>query len=239
MEPYAPVGGADPFAASVKLVTALVAELQEAEAAGLTAYELEQFVAGRGREVLRQMVQDHLDLRAAREQDAAREQRAPATGADGITRNRVEAGHRRMLATLFGTVQVTRCAWRRPGAGNLYPADAALSLPAPRHSHTLARLAVQESVRSSFETAHAAIAGRCGPVIGKRQAEQSVVNAAADIAAFYAARIPVPCTASTLLVISADSKGDSDAARGAAPGYRESRRPPGQDAHPADRRGET
>jgi hypothetical protein len=34
MEPYAPVGGADPFAASVKLVTALVAELQEAEAPG-------------------------------------------------------------------------------------------------------------------------------------------------------------------------------------------------------------
>ncbi len=49
MEPYAPIGGADPFAASMKLVTALVAELQAPEAAGLTAYELEQFVAGRGR----------------------------------------------------------------------------------------------------------------------------------------------------------------------------------------------
>jgi hypothetical protein len=207
MEPYAPTGGADPFAASVNLVTALVAELQAPEAAGLTACELEQFVAGRGREVLRQMVQDHVDLRAAREQETAREQCTPATGADGITRNRVEAGHRRMLATLFGTVQVTRCAWRRPGAGNLYPADAALSLPAPRHSHTLARLAALEAVRSSFETAHASITSRCGPVIGKRQVEQSVVNAAADIAAFYAARIPVPCAASTLLVISADSKG--------------------------------
>jgi hypothetical protein len=44
-------------------------------------------------------------------------------------------------------------------------------------------------------------------VIGKRQVEQAVVNAAGDIAAFYAARIPMPCTASTLLVISADSKG--------------------------------
>jgi hypothetical protein len=33
------------------------------------------------------------------------------------------------------------------------------------------------------------------------------VNAAGDIAAFYAARVPMPCTASTLLVISADSKG--------------------------------
>jgi hypothetical protein len=207
MEPYAQIGGAGPFAASVKLVTALVAELQDPEAAGLTAYELEQFVAGRGREVLRQVVQDHLDLRAAREQETAREHSTPATGTDGITRTRVETGHHRLLATLFGTVQVTRCAWRRPGAGNFYPADAALSLPAPRHSHALARLAVLEAARGSFQAAHAAITGRCGPVVGKRQVEQAVVNAAGDIAAFYAARVPVPCTASTLLVISADAKG--------------------------------
>jgi len=206
MEPYAPVGGADPFAASVRLATALVAELQAPEAAGLTAYELEQFVAGRGREVLRQMVQDHLDLRAALEEETAREQRTPATGADGITRTRVETGHRRLLATLFGTVRVARCAWRRPGAGNLHPADAALSLPASRHSHALARLAVLEAARGSFKTAHAAIAGRCGPVIGKRQVEQAVVNAAGDIAAFYAARPPEPCTPSTLLILSSDSK---------------------------------
>src|SRR5712671_256008 len=98
-----------------------------------------------------------------------------------------------------------RC--RCPGAGNLYPADAALSLPAPRHSHTLARLAALEAARGSFETAHAAITSRCGPVIGKRQIEQAVVAAAADIAAFYATRIPVPCTAPALLVISADAKG--------------------------------
>ena len=207
MEPYAPIGGADPFAASMQLVTALVAELQAPEAAGLTAYELEQFVAGRGREVQRQMVQDHLDLRAAREEETAREHGAPVAGPDGITRGRVETGHDRLLATLFGTVQVIRCAWRRPGAGNLYPADAALSLPAPRHSHTLARLAVLEAARGSFEAAHAAITGRCGPVIGKRQIEQAVVNAARDITAFYAARIPEPCTASALLVISADAKG--------------------------------
>jgi hypothetical protein len=207
MEPYAPIEGADPFAASMKLVTALVAELQAPEAAGLTAYELEQFVAGRGREVQRQMVQDHLDLRAAREEETAREHGTAVVGVDGITRNRVETGHGRLLATLFGTVQVTRCAWRRPGAGNLYPADAALSLPAPRHSHTLARLAVLEAARGSFEAAHAAITSRCGPVIGKRQIEQAVVNAARDITAFYAARVPVPCTASTLLVISADAKG--------------------------------
>jgi hypothetical protein len=64
-----------------------------------------------------------------------------------------------------------------------------------------------EAARGSFEAAHAAITRRCGPVMGKRQVEQAVVSAACDIAAFYAARVPVPCTASTLLVISADAKG--------------------------------
>ena len=154
-----------------------------------------------------QLVQDHLDLRAAREEETAREHGAPVVGADGITRGRVETGHGRLLSTLFGTMQVIRCAWRRPGAGNLYPADAALSLPGARHSHTLARQPALEAARGSFEAAHAAITSRCGPVIGKRQIEQAVVNAARDITAFYAARIPEPCTASTLLVISADAKG--------------------------------
>jgi hypothetical protein len=207
MEPYAPIPGAGPFAASADLFTALVAELQGSEAAGLTASELEEFLQDRGREVLRQMLQDHLDLRAAREEDSAREHHAVAAGADGITRTRLESGHGRLLSTLFGTVRVTRCAWRRPGAPNFCPADAALSLPAGRHSRTLARLAAQEAARGSFEAAHAAITGRCGPVIGKRQIEQAVVNAARDITAFYAARVPVPCTASTLLVLSADAKG--------------------------------
>src|SRR5215468_8099240 len=207
MEPYAQIGDAGPFAASADLFTILVEELQSAEAAGLTACELEDLLAERGREVQRQLLQDHLDLRAAREEQAAREHHAPAVGADGITRTRVETGHGRLLATLFGTVRVTRCAWRRPGAPDLCPADAALSLPACRPSRSLAKLSVVEAVRGSFEAAHAAITRRCGPVIGKRQAEQAVVSAATDIAAFYAARVPVPCTAPTLLVISADAKG--------------------------------
>jgi hypothetical protein len=157
--------------------------------------------------VQRQLLQDHLDLRAAREEQAAREHHAPAAGADGITRTRLGTGHGRLLATLFGMVRVTRCAWRRPGAPSLYPADAALSLPDCRRSHALARLAAAEAARGSFEAAHATVTGRCGPVMGKRQVEQAVVGAACDIAACYAAHVPVPCTASTLLVISADAKG--------------------------------
>ena len=207
MAAYCAVPRDDPFAISKATLAALAAELAGPAAAGLTACELEELLDERGREVLRQLLQDHYDLRTAREEQQAREDRAPATGPDQVTRTRLETGHVRLLATLFGTVKVTRCAWRKPGAGNWRPADAALSLPAGRHSHSLAKLAALEAARGSFGAARDAVTRRCGPVIGKRQLEQAVVGAAADIAAFYAARIPKPCTAGTLLVLSADCKG--------------------------------
>jgi hypothetical protein len=185
----------------------LAAELAGPAAAGLTAFELEELLDERAREVVRQLLQDHYDLRRMREEQQAREHPAPVTGTDGISRARLETGHGRALATLFGTVRVTRCAWRKPGAGNCCPAGAALSLPAGRHSHSLARLAAIESARGSFDAAHAAVTRRCGPVIGKRQIEESVVHAAADIPAFYAARIPQPCSRGSLVIMSADCKG--------------------------------
>jgi hypothetical protein len=207
MAGYSAVPPDDPFAVSRSMFTALAAELAGPAAATLTACELEELLDESGREVIRQLLQDHLDLRAMREAQQAREQRAPASGPDGITRTRLETGHGRLLATLFGTVTATRCAWRTPGAPNYCPADAALSLPAGRHSHSLAKLAAIEAARGSFGAAHDAIARRCGNVIGKRQLEQAVTGAAADILAFYAARVPEPCTSETLVVLSADCKG--------------------------------
>ena len=207
MAAYCAVPPDDPFAVSKAMFDALAAGLAGPAAAGLTACELEELLDEECRKVVRQLLQDHYDLRAVREEQQAREQRAPAAGTDGITRTRLETGHGRLLATLFGTVTVTRCAWRKPGAPDYCPADAALSLPAGRHSHSLARLAAVEAARGSFEAAHAAVTRRCGKVIGKRQLEESVTSAAVDIPAFYAARVPEPCTSSALLVLSADCKG--------------------------------
>jgi hypothetical protein len=207
MAAYSAAPPDDPFAASRDVFSALAAELAGPAASGLTACELEDLLDARGREVILQLLQDHYDLRASREEQRAREHRAPATGTDGITRTRLETGHGRALATLFGTVKITRCAWRKPGAPGYCPADASLSLPAGRHSRSLAKLAAIEASRGSFDAAHAAVTRRCGNVIGKRQLEQAVMHAAADIPAFYAARIPEPSTAETLVVLSADCKG--------------------------------
>jgi len=106
MAAYCAVPPDDPFAVSKGMFDALPGPA----AAVLTASELEEFLDERGREVLRQLQQDHYDLRQAREEQRSRERRAPVTGTDGITRPRLETGHGRALATLFGTVTVTRCA---------------------------------------------------------------------------------------------------------------------------------
>jgi hypothetical protein len=207
MAAYATVPPDDPFAVSKAMFAALADELAGPAAAGLTASELEELIDEESRKAVLQLLQDHYDLRALREEQQARKRPAPVTGTDGITRARLETGHGRLLATLFGTVTVTRCAWRKPGAPDYLPSDAALSLPSGRHSHTLAKLAALEAARNSFESAHDAIARRCGPVIGRRQAGESAVRSAADIPAFYASRVPEPCTPSALLVLSADCKG--------------------------------
>lgn len=181
MAAYAAVPPDDPFAVSKGLFDTLAGELAGAAASAVTASALEELLDERGREIMRQLLQDHYDLRAVREEQQARAHPAPVAGTDGVTRTRLETGHGRLLATLFGRVSVTRCAWRKPGTPNYSPADAALSLPAGRHSHTLAKLAALEAARGSFDGAHAAIIRRCGPVIGKRQVEESAVTAASDI----------------------------------------------------------
>src|SRR6516162_7053529 len=164
MTAYATVPPDDPFAVSKAMFAALAGELAGPAAGALTACELEELIDEESRKAVLQLLQDHYDLRALREEQQARNHPAPVAGTDGITRTRLETGHGRLLATLFGTVTVS--AWRKPGTPDYLPADAALSMPAGRHSHTLAKLAAREAARSSFESAHDAITRRCGPVIG-------------------------------------------------------------------------
>src|SRR6266542_6302658 len=202
----------DAFAASRDAFEALVATLARAETARWTHDQLEDHLDIQGREALRLLYQDHLDLRAMREQHAIRH--AHATGqqvatvdADGIGHRKVEPGHHRQLATVFGTVQVTRCAFRADGARNLYPADAVLNLPNHLHSHTLARHAATEAVRGSFQAAEQALTRHCGKVAGTRQVQQLTLAAAADIDAFSTTAAPMPSGDDTLLVLSVDGKG--------------------------------
>jgi hypothetical protein len=192
----------DGFARGRARFEQMVGFLDGGEAAELDHGELEDRLAADGRELLRLLYQDHLDLRAARERRLDE-----VIDADGVSRSSVEAGHGRTLTTVFGEVTATRLAYRRRGRTNLHPADTALNLPAEKHSHGLRRLAAIEAARGSFDDTVAAIARATGQRVGKRQVEQLLRRAAVDIDAFYAARSPSGGDPDDVLVLSVDGKG--------------------------------
>ncbi len=164
MEAYVPDAVDGAFGASHTRFDTLVGWLSGGEAAGLSHADLEAGLEVDGRALLRQLLQDHLDLRAERELRLA-----DVVDANGHGRGTVEYGHDRGLATVFGEVTVARIAHRARGRANLYPADAALNLPAEKHSHGLRRLAAVEAARGSFDDAAAAVerATGCGPANGR------------------------------------------------------------------------
>jgi hypothetical protein len=204
MQGYAaePAGEGGAFAQSREYYGGLEQWLSGAEAARLRHADLEEQLQARGRELLRRMHQDHLDLLAAREQ-----RRSSVTGADGLARTRAEKGHARTLASVFGQVMVSRIAYRAPGAANVHELDAALNLPEEKQSHGLRKLAAIESARGSFEDAAAAVTRATGVRTGKRQVEQLAARAAIDVDAFYGGRRPGPAPDEHVLVLTGDGKG--------------------------------
>jgi hypothetical protein len=176
--------------------------LEGEQAAGLSHGELEERLQVDARELFRQLLQEHLDLRARNEKRIAE-----VRDAGQVPRRSAETGHARALSTVFGQVDVRRIAYRRRGQPNLHPADAVLNLPTEKHSHGLRALAAIESSRGSFDGAVQAVERATGQRLGKRQAEDLAGRAAIDFDAFYTGREPPTGDTGDLLVLSCDGKG--------------------------------
>jgi hypothetical protein len=190
------------FDASRQRFESLVGFLAGEGASSLTHHELESRLAADGRELIRGLLQDHLDLRAAREARIG-----TVADTDGVAFGAVEPGHGRSLTTIFGEVTVSRMAYRHRGALNLHPADASLNLPQGIHSFGLAELAAVEASRGSFGEAQAAITQATGMVVGKRQIEALANAAAEDFDDFYASQPRPEPGDNDVVVVSVDAKG--------------------------------
>ncbi|MDQ6797235.1 MAG: ISKra4 family transposase [Actinomycetota bacterium] len=193
---------AEPFGPCRARLEMLVGYLEGEGAAAASHAELEKRVSLDGREVLRLALQGHLDLRA--ESEVRIEEVKDSTG---MARASVEAGHERVLATVFGEVTVARLAFRRRSCPNLHPADASLNLPAERYSHGLRELAAIEAARGSFDGVVEAIGRASGQHLGKRQVEELAARAAVDFEAFYAQARRPEAEPTDVVVLSADGKG--------------------------------
>jgi hypothetical protein len=193
----------DDFAASCELFKTLVSKLRSPETAQLDHAEVEALIGTDSQKIMCSLLQDHLDLRAARE-----EKREAVAGADGVDRSHRRPDEPRGLRSVFGDVTVTRISYEARGSGALKPLDAELNLPPGLYSHGVTRRIVEDAIKMSFDGAVSDLQRTAGVHVPKRQAEELVRGAAADFAAFYAGRAARgPQATDDLLVLSTDGKG--------------------------------
>ena len=216
-----PAGAAEPasYAAADATFAETRAFASSREAWQMSESNLERELDRRGRELMRKLLQGHLDQRSRGE--AA----GPVAGADGVERSERRV-HERRIETTFGTVRVARAGYARAGVDSLHPLDAALNLPPERYSLEVRRRVAIAAASRSFDEALSELSRSTAAQVPKRQAEQLVARAAVDFDAFYQARQAVegrPVADDSIVVLTYDSKGVVLTARTCA--RRRARRP--------------
>jgi hypothetical protein len=179
----------------------IISFLKSREAERMSVSELEGAVREQTWELLRDLLQAHIDARGPGEAAAA------VIDAEGVERTAAPREHERTLTTIFGDISVRRLGYGKEGFESLHPLDADLNLPAEQHSFGLRRLAAVEVAKGSFDEAVASLKVQTGADLGKRQVEQLVQRAAQDFDAFYAQRSPPADADGEVLSISVDGKG--------------------------------
>ena len=135
-----------PYAAAEVAFAEAKAYLSSREAQQMSESDLERELHRRGQELMRKLLQGHLEQRSPGE--AA----GPVEGADGVERSERRV-HERHLETIFGTVRVERVGYARAGHESLHPLDAALNLPGERYSLEVRRRVAEAAASRSFDEA--------------------------------------------------------------------------------------
>jgi hypothetical protein len=194
----------NPFARSGQVFEVLTKRLASREVLGMTHGDLERLLDKDGRELIRQLLQDHLDLRGPGEAHG------DVVGARGVRRRHARLRERK-LETIFGTVTVSRTGYSAHDAETLFPKDAELNLPPELYSHGVQRRAADEVIKTSFDQAVASIASTTGAAVPKRQLEELAGRAAEDFDAFYEGRsadsLGEAKKTGEILALSTDAKG--------------------------------
>lgn len=193
----------EPFAEADRAYATLNGFLHSREACRMNHSELERAIEEKGRELMRMLLQAHLDLR---QPGQAAE---PVRDAEG-TLLEPRAVHQRKLESIFGTVEVARTGYSVAGAASVHPLDGALNLAPEKYSLEVRRRAAIEAAKSSMDEGVKALETSTGAQVPKRQFEELVTRAARDFEAFYADRQAGARTdpgIAPILVLTVDGKG--------------------------------
>ena len=179
------------------------------ETLGTTLHEVEEEQEKRVREVMRLLLQEHLDRRGTGDVGRALEVLEKKDGADGrVRRQGQKRMHTRRIQTVFGELKARRTAYYAQGSKSIHPLDQEASLPKRTFSYLLQRRLCLGAIQGPFDEAVERVVESTGVRVSKRSAEDLVREAALDFDAFYSQRPqPPPETTGSIVVAAVDCKG--------------------------------
>jgi hypothetical protein len=193
------------YASATACFEALKGQLQSEETQGMTHSDLERLLEKEGRELMRQLLQAHVDGRGPGEA------KVPVVNAEGtrLTHQRLQ---QRKLTSVFGAVEVKRVGYGKKGEESQHPLDAVLNLPDEQYSLEVRRRAADAAAKGSFDEASRVLTEASGAPVPKRQVQQLATRSAEDFNAFYDERKQSPdvegsADTGPILVLSIDQKG--------------------------------
>jgi hypothetical protein len=190
----------DPFASSRRLFDDLVSTASSARALTAGHAEVEQAIVSSGRELLRQLFQDHLHLRTAQERRV-----------EVVNREGVRMSERRVLPrklrSLLGPVTWWRFLYQHADNDGLAPGDANLRLCDDGYSMGVRREVARKCAQDAYACAMEDLECSTSVAVALRQAEELTLRASVDVHAFYKQQPPRPVPAQALLVLSFDAAG--------------------------------
>lgn len=215
----------------------MLGELQSERAIHLEHEQVETTIGRMGNELMRLLMQAHLDLRSFLEQ-----RRFDVKNTEGKLLTDCRSNCKRDLMTMFGEVEARRKGYSSKEENSLFPLDAELNLASDKYSHGLRRRVAEEAATNSFDETLAGIKKTTGGKVPKRQAEEITARASQDFEKFYSTRqAQGQEPTADILVMSVDQKGIVMRKEDLRPGTRKaaekaSHRPAGSRLSPGEKK---
>jgi hypothetical protein len=182
----------------------LTGTLQARHTLAMKFSDLEKLIEEDGRELLRLLLQAHIDSRGTGDIGQS------VDGIDGVHRTHKRIGERQ-IKSIFGAVECERLGYGNRGVESLFPKDSHLNLPENSHSYELQRRVALEVIKGSFDDAVESITETTGQLIHKQQVEHIAVSVSNDFDSFYKANLSDEAIEKAkdapLLILTTDGKG--------------------------------
>jgi hypothetical protein len=191
----------DPFFGARNILNGLIDALRTQRYLHAQHGDVEKLIHKDGYELMRLLLQGHLDERARQEPDF-----------DSVQQGTCEHSYKRknrsrQLNTLFGKVEVRRKSYSVRGVDSIFPQDAELNLSVDQYSDGLRCQTAFAVSEQSFDKSSASLSRNTATTVAKRQVENITRHLSQDFDAFYQSRPLEIADTTDLLVLTCDGKG--------------------------------